>query len=363
MPTRTFFFCSPASAALRVMFLAAMLSAPLAHADDYADVTRLVRAAQYPEALSKADQYLAGKPRDPQMRFLKGVIQTETGKTADAVNTFTKITEDYPELPEPYNNLAVLYAGQSQFDKARAALEMAIRTNPSYGTAHENLGDIYARLASQAYGKALQIDGTNTAVQPKLALIRTLFAADSKSTQKPAASATPQTPVAAPVNKPVVVAVAPPPPVAKAAPAAPPRAVEAPVPAVKVAPAPTAPAAPVANANAGTEKDIEAAVRTWAEAWAAKNMSGYLASYGPNFDPPGKQSRKAWEAERRSRIVGKSDIQIKLSNFSVAVQGSKATAKFRQDYNAGTLDVTSRKTLDMVKVGNAWVIVRESTGN
>jgi tetratricopeptide (TPR) repeat protein len=92
----------------------------------------------------------------------------------------------------------VLYAGQSQFDKARAALEMAIRTNPSYATAHENLGDVYARLASQAYSKALQLDGSNTTVPPKLALIRTLFPANSRAPQTPAAAS----PTPAPVVKP-----------------------------------------------------------------------------------------------------------------------------------------------------------------
>ncbi|MEP6965958.1 MAG: tetratricopeptide repeat protein [Polaromonas sp.] len=185
MPTRAFFRYRPLNAALRMLFLAAMLSAPLAHADDYADVNRLIGANQYPEALAKADQYLAGKPRDPQMRFLRGVIQTETGKTGDAIATFTKITEDYPELPEPYNNLAVLYAGQSQFDKARAALEMAIRTNPGYATAHENLGDIYVRLADQAYGKALQLDASNASLAPKLSLVRQLLTPAVK-TAKPA---------------------------------------------------------------------------------------------------------------------------------------------------------------------------------
>jgi tetratricopeptide (TPR) repeat protein len=207
-----------------MLVVAAALSVSAAHADDYADVSRLMRAGQYPEALAKVDQYLAGKPRDPQMRFFKGVIQTETGKTNDAIATFTKITEDYPELPEPYNNMAVLYAGQSQFDKARAALEMAIRTNPSYATAHENLGDVYARLASQAYSKALQLDGGNAAVPPKLALIRNLFSADAKAqpqaAAKPAAGAQasgPVTAAAAPAAKPAAVA---PPPVVAAAPAA-----------------------------------------------------------------------------------------------------------------------------------------------
>jgi tetratricopeptide (TPR) repeat protein len=175
---------SPMAHALRQIFRLAALSAaltiPLAHADDYSDVNQLVRSGKLTEALTRADQYLATKPRDPQMRFLKGVVQTEAGKPNDAIGTFLKLTEDYPELPEPYNNLAVLYASQSQYDKARAALEMAIRTNPSYATAHENLGDVYAKLASQAYSKALQLDSNNTGVQPKLALIRDLFSPGAK---------------------------------------------------------------------------------------------------------------------------------------------------------------------------------------
>src|SRR3990167_6168037 len=152
---------------LRLLALSVAVSAALgatvvmAQTDDYAEVNRLMRAGQLSEALSKVDQYLTSKPRDPQMRFLKGVIQTEGGKHSDAIATFSKLTEEFPELPEPYNNLAVLYAGQSQFDKARAALEMAIRTNPSYATAHENLGDVYAKLASQSYSKALQLDAGN----------------------------------------------------------------------------------------------------------------------------------------------------------------------------------------------------------
>ncbi len=175
--------------ALRMLFLAATLSVSfvnLAYADDYSDVNALIKSGKLAEALAKADQYLAGKPRDPQMRFIKGVIQTEAARPVDAIATFAQITQDYPELPEPYNNLAVLYAGQNQFDKARAALEMAIRTNPSYATAHENLGDVYAKLASQAYSKALQLDSGNTGVQPKLALIRSLFTTGAASQKSPA---------------------------------------------------------------------------------------------------------------------------------------------------------------------------------
>lgn len=177
---------------LRLIALAAALAGPGAVlADDYAEVNQLLRSGKQAEALAKADQYLASKPRDPQMRFLKGVIQTEAGRTADAMATFVKLTEDYPELPEPYNNLAALYAGQSQFEKAREALQMAIRTNPSFATAHANLGDVYAKLASEAYSKALQLDAGNTAVQPKLALIQELFAPMPRGARPAPAADTP----------------------------------------------------------------------------------------------------------------------------------------------------------------------------
>jgi hypothetical protein len=168
-----------------------------AQTNEYAEVSQLLQAGKLAQAQAKADQYLAAKPRDPQMRFIKGVILRDAGKTAEAIAAFTKLTEDYPELPEPYNNLAVIYASQSQYDKARSALEMAIRTNPSYATAHENLGDVYAKLASQAYNKALQLDAGNTGVQPKLTLIREVFNANAKG-QSPLAPASSQVAAATP---------------------------------------------------------------------------------------------------------------------------------------------------------------------
>jgi Flp pilus assembly protein TadD len=153
------------------------------HADALQDISKQIKQGQHAQALEQVDKYLAGKPKDAQGRFLKGIILTEMNKPNDAIAVFTKLTEDYPELPEPYNNLAVIYAQQKQFDKAKQALEMAIRTHPSYATAHENLGDIYARLASQAYDKALQIDSSNSSAQNKLALIRDLMSTARPSRQ------------------------------------------------------------------------------------------------------------------------------------------------------------------------------------
>ena len=165
----------------RACSLAAILVFPLAaFADDYADVNQLLKQGKRDQALAKADQYLTAKPRDPQMRFLKGVIQAESGHGADAIATYTQLTQEYPELPEPYNNLAVLYAQQNEYDKAREALEGAVRANPNYATAHENLGDVYAKLASESYAKAQQIEPASTSAAAKLALARQLLSTPAK---------------------------------------------------------------------------------------------------------------------------------------------------------------------------------------
>ncbi|MAF01067.1 MULTISPECIES: tetratricopeptide repeat protein [unclassified Herbaspirillum] len=156
--------------------VAALFGVPatLAHASEMSDINKLMRAGQYADALTKTDAVLAKHPRDAQLRFTKGLILAEQNRSAEAIAVFSKLTEDFPDLPEPYNNLAVLYAADGQYDKARAALDMAMRTNPTYATALENLGDVYAKLASQAYDKALQIDPGANVPQPKLTLLRSL---------------------------------------------------------------------------------------------------------------------------------------------------------------------------------------------
>lgn len=151
-------------AVLRLFVLMAGMSAVPTLADEYSEVGQMLRAGRLAEAQARVDRHLATKPRDPQMRYFKGLIQRETGLVAEALVTFTQLTEDFPELPEPHNSLAVLYAAQGNYDRARVALDMAIRANPAYATAHENLGDVHAWLASQAYCKALQLDSANQSV-------------------------------------------------------------------------------------------------------------------------------------------------------------------------------------------------------
>lgn len=340
----------------------------LARADESADIDRLMKSAQYPAALVKADAFLSRKPRDAQMRFTKGVILTELNRQQDAIVIFTRLTEDYPSLPEPFNNLAVLYAAQGQYEKARAALDKAIRTNPSYATAYENLGDIHAKLASQAYGRALQLDSGNTNAKSKLTLVRNLAVpgnapmqlAENKPVPKPA-PAIPAKPTAPPVV--AAAPVAPPAPLASPSPPAP-RADVAPAPAAKVKPDPTPKAAPQQAVRGSAERELVlAAVASWARAWSARDVKAYLTHYAPDFDTPGTQSRKAWAEERDARIVGKGRISVRVESPQVTIENGRATVKFRQTYVSDRLTANSRKTLVLVKHRGKWLIQKESTGN
>jgi tetratricopeptide (TPR) repeat protein len=322
---------------------------------DLPDVQRLIKQGQFPQALEKVDAYLSSKPKDAQGRFLKGLIFTEMNKPGDAIAVFTKLTEDYPELPEPYNNLAVLYAQQKQYDKARTALEMAIRTHPSYAIAYENLGDIYAKLASQAYDKALQLDSANSATQNKLALIRDLI---STSSGKP--NAKPQAPAAAaPTPAPVATA----PVAAPKAPATAPTAtvITSTAGAASTSPAKPLEAKPAVQASAGSD-DVAKALSAWANAWSNKDVKGYLAQYATDFAPPKGMSRKEWEAERNQRIAGKpGKISVSYDEPQITVNGDKATAKFRQHYKAPGLSTSTSKVIIFVRSGNRWLIQEENS--
>lgn len=339
-----------------------------AFANSVQEAEQLLRQKQPQQALEKIDAFLAQRPRDPQGRFFKGLILTEQGKIPEATAVFLKLTEDYPELPEPYNNLAVLYAQQKQYDKAKTALEMAIRTHPSYAVAHENLGDIYARMATQAYDRALQLDSSNAGAQSKLNLIREMVSNGARGQTRPSALA--QVP-------PSPLPPAPPVPAAKPADAPKPPAPQAaaPVPAKPVpnAAQPTAPqAAPsvpvkaavqVPPSDALPEAELSRAVEDWAAAWSRKDVKGYLGHYAADFRVPEGKSRNAWESDRRVRIEKPGAIEVKVESFKVKPAGAdRADVSFRQHYRSVGLKSSTTKTLTLVRRDGRWLIQQERVG-
>jgi len=317
-----------------------------AHADEIQEINKLFKQGQQEQALGRINTYLTSKPKDAQARFLKGLILTEQNKTNEAIRVFSDLTEDFPELPEPYNNLAVLYASQGQYDKARIALEMAIRTHPSYATAHENLGDIYAKMASQAYDRALQLDHSNTSTQTKLAMVKEIFAAGTAKNGK----------TGKPAHKsPVVSASAPDDQVAASSSIAPTSMVPA---------ASSVQAQTVATSSNSSGSAVLSRVHAWAAAWSAKKVKEYLAFYAEDFKVPGNAKRANWEAQRNNRISKPKSIEVTIVKPTVQfIDANHASVTFKQNYSASHLHTTSSKTLVFEKSGDNWLIQEESTGN
>jgi tetratricopeptide (TPR) repeat protein len=160
---------------LSCLWAACLLAVRPVHADEFSEVQRLQASGQSAAALQRADAYLANRPKDAQMRFLKGVLLAESRRQREAIEVFQRLSEDYPELAEPYNNLAALHAAAGDYDRARSALEQALRANPLLAAAHQNLGDVHAAIAARSYARALELEPSNAALPGKLALARQLL--------------------------------------------------------------------------------------------------------------------------------------------------------------------------------------------
>lgn len=296
------------SYAALAIFAAALVSIP-AHADEIADVGRLLEAKRYEAALKKASVYVQKNPRDPQMRFLQGVSMANMGRSSDAISVFTALTADFPDLAEPYNNLAVLHAAARNYDSARAALEKAIRVDPGYATAYENLGDLYLQLANQAYAKVTQLTPDNANAKRRQSLLANISAQTAETT--------------------------------------PPAAVRK---------------ATVSAAQSEKEAVLEV-VREWTEAWSARDVTAYLNYYAADFRTPNREPRHVWEKKRRELIEGKSRIEVMADAPEVSLNDRLATVTYRQIYISDRYSSKERKTLVLRKEENDWKIIEERSGS
>lgn len=301
------------------------------------EVNQLMAQGKLTEAAALARAHLSRNGNDVHMRFLQGVIATEQQKYDLAIEIFGALTRDFPNLPEPYNNLAVLYATQGQMQKAAQTLEQATRVNPGYATAYENLGDLYARMAGNAYAQALQRDSNRKDVQPKLALIQQIPLNKSSSTRS-VVPANERTPITVSSNTATAAASA----------------------ARNTSTTATAATKPTENSaeQQQAKAAIESAIDAWAYAWVHQNMDGYYAAYSSKF-APNKGDLSSWKAERRDRILSKQTITLDVNDLKISVNGARATARFRQDYSADNYKDSTLKTMELQREGNQWLIVRE----
>jgi tetratricopeptide (TPR) repeat protein len=281
---------------------------------DINEIKLLLKNGKYKIAENIINGAIEENLNNPEILFYKGIIETNLGKTNQAIDTFRGLTERFPELPEPFNNLAVLYAEKGQFRLAKEILEQAIKTNPSYLTAHINLGDIFTKMASEAYNKALEIDKSNNIAITKLSMITQLFnynpntkntVIDSINTKKE----------------------------------------------VKI----------TKLSKKELKKVILNSIENWKTAWESKDVESYFDSYSSNFIYPNNMTKSQWQKYRINRILPKKIISISISNIKFKFKKEKIIATFTQNYKSGRLNQTSNKNLTFVAESGQWFIVEETS--
>lgn len=368
-------------------------------ADAVYEVNQLVKKGKKEQALEQANAYLAAQPKGAwgrnitQMRFIKGTLLADLHRNDEAVQVFTKLIQDYPDMPEPYNNLAVLYVAQERYDDARDTLERGLRTDPAYAMAFRNLNEVYSRIATMAYDHTVRASNggqpapalikdlcdnygrmANQSVGHKyvggeVSLIRDIPKSRSSAAAPPskididemAVAAAPAQSALPPafINPAVNPVPALPSVVVSAKPASPVKPESASKPTVNPAAKPATPESAAPDA----EKVVLAAINGWASAWAGKNINAYLAFYAGDFRPPNGQSRAEWAKLRKERIAKPKSIRVSIDAPKVTmIDATHATVGFRQGYRSGDLQTSTHKLLLMIKKGGKWLIQEERVG-
>ncbi|MDH4275597.1 MAG: tetratricopeptide repeat protein [Gammaproteobacteria bacterium] len=275
---------------------------------DELDVTRgLLAQGKTAAAFEQMQVYTAKHPRDIQGWFLLGWAAQASQQLNQAIDAYEKLLQLRPDLPEAYNNLAVLYAARGDDKRARDYLFTALNTHPSYALAYQNLNQLYASLASNAYNRAL-----NTQTDDKV----------------PTLPLPPLTPIE--------------------------RVDDA--------------RAPVRGAGEGpaeVKRQVQEMLTAWAHAWSKADADHYLKFYAPQFVLPDGVARGDWEAQRRARLSSPRFIEVKLRQVDVRPleESSLALANFDQLYRSDNFTDTVKKFLVVKKLGGRWLIMQEVTGS
>jgi len=161
---------------------AAVAQVSPAVADGTPEIDAAIAQRDWQSALEQLDARIKTNRRDVQAKFKRANALAQLGRDDDAIAAYTELTQDYPELPEPYNNLAALQAKHGHYDEARATLEIAVRANPSYALAYSNLGDLYLRLASSAYQRAATLDGRDAHARQRIAQVEQIVTRKAPAT-------------------------------------------------------------------------------------------------------------------------------------------------------------------------------------
>ncbi|MBI5451306.1 MAG: tetratricopeptide repeat protein [Gammaproteobacteria bacterium] len=298
---------------------ALMLASITVHAADQrlAAASSYLAGGKYDRAQSEISSFLGEHPDSPRGLFLKGRLQEQRGDQKGALQTYSELTGKFPQLPEPYNNMAAIYVSQGNLVEAERTLKRALQTHPSYAAAQSNLSALYMLMASNAYREALEPDQRGGESVEKVTLTRLDDLLSSSVIEEDESAAPAVTSAGAVVT---------------------------------------------ADQGGGVARaeDVIRAVQQWAQAWSQKDVKGYLASYAESFQPPDGGRRAAWEQERSERLQRPRSINVSVNVPQVHLLGNAhASVVFMQAYKSDRVSDTVRKHLLMERSGDQWRILFE----
>ena len=262
-------------------------------------------------ALVEIDLLLESDSNNHNLLFLRAVTLTKLEQKDLAIKTYISLIEKFPKLPEPYNNLAVLYAEQNKLLEAKQILEKALKTNNSYSIAHINLGDVYTRMASDAYRKAFELDESPVA-NNKLQLINELFSYSPNMQRNDLVDTAPKSEIKSKEQK---------------------------------------------------LADLALFVERWKTSWEDKDLETYFSSYSKYFKVKGDINYKDWKRTRTEKIINKKEINIQLTKIKYKFKEGLWFINMSQAYNSGNYSDKENKTLVIINESGDYKIIEENTEN
>lgn len=290
---------------------------------------------------------VAAKPNDYQAWFKLGVVYSSEHHFHQAINAFRKVIALRPDLAEPHNNLAVIYNELGDDDSAVQELQIALKKQPGYTKAEENLADLYLKLAIEHYHNVLD-QAPNPVLSARYE--RLLHVRDPLATPVNPSPDVLASPPAAHTDDSLASPALPKPPASSSTNGHVPKAdIQAP-----------SPSKPVAVPSDYTA--VMHAFEAWRAAWGARDLDGYFAAYSDDFTPDAHTSHAAWMREKRRIIMAKNYIHVGAKNivFKSTATGKRAQLSFLEDFVSNDYKESTRKLLEFAKINGVWKIVHEA---
>jgi tetratricopeptide (TPR) repeat protein len=288
----------------RFLYIAIFIlsTGPLLAATGVQDIQLLLDKKLYVQAARSGEQLLQKHSGDPDIEFLTAYAYQMSQQSGKAARYYQELIREYPELPEPRNNLAMIYLSNGDYDRASELLVNAINTHRSYATAYENLSNIYTGIASEAYRRAVSESKESDTYANNIELTALTRLSSLNTGNIPESGLT---------------------------------------------------------ESSATGLTLVNQLIGWAKAWSEKKFDAYIGYYSGDhkLDLP---THQAWVEHRRKRVLRPGFIKIEVSNFRIRAQsGNRATIDFEQSFNS--LDYSDRviKRIRLNRINSKWKITDE----